>query len=147
MVSTVARNILAITGALILILLAGCSASKGESGAAGKGQVREAVAGQVTIVAERTERDGQQVFMITLDTHSVDLTRYDLARAAVLQDDRGNVFPAAAWVPSSDGGSHHMKGQLRFASPPTLANSQTRYLRLVIKDVGGVVSTLQWDLS
>ncbi|GEM_PF-5115031 len=146
-----ARNLLLVAVTLLLALLAGCSASSGQQSITPKGTtsglVRETVAGQVTIIAEHAERDGQLVFNVSLDTHSVDLTRYDLGRLAVLQDDRANEYPAAAWVPSSDGGNHHAGGQLRFASPSTFIDNQTKYIRLVIKEVGGVVSTLQWDLE
>lgn len=51
-------------------------------------------------------------FSIVLDTHSQDLSD-DIARSAVLVDDRGNEFKALAWDGAAPGG-HHRSGVLRF---------------------------------
>lgn len=51
-------------------------------------------------------------FSIVLDTHTQDLSD-DLARSAVLVDDRGNEFKALAWDGAAPGG-HHRSGVLKF---------------------------------
>ena len=51
-------------------------------------------------------------FAIVLNTHSQDLSD-DLAKSAVLVDDKGNVHNALAWEGAPPGG-HHRKGVLTF---------------------------------
>lgn len=51
-------------------------------------------------------------FSVVLDTHSQDLSD-DLAKTAVLLDDKGNEFKAVAWEGAAPGG-HHRKGILKF---------------------------------
>jgi hypothetical protein len=51
-------------------------------------------------------------FAVVLDTHTQELSD-DLARSALLVDDRGNEFKALAWEGAAPGG-HHRKGVLRF---------------------------------
>lgn len=87
------------------------------------------------------------VFDIVMDTHSVELDGYDLARLAVLRTDRGNELTPLAW--EAPKGGHHRTGTLSFegASARTeLAGAS--YLELVIRDVGGVPErTFHWDLA
>ena len=52
-------------------------------------------------------------FEVVLDTHSADLSD-DLARGALLVDDRGAEYRAAGWRGDPPGG-HHRKGTLDFA--------------------------------
>jgi hypothetical protein len=56
---------------------------------------------------------GSWAFKIVLDTHSADLSD-DLAKAAVLVDDRGAEHRPAGWQGAPPGG-HHREGTLAFA--------------------------------
>jgi hypothetical protein len=53
-------------------------------------------------------------FAVALDTHSQDLTD-DLAKGAVLVDDKGNEFKALGWEGAAPGG-HHRSGVLKFSA-------------------------------
>ena len=57
-------------------------------------------------------------FTVVFDTHSQDLSD-EVARIAVLLDDKGNEFKPLAWEGAAPGG-HHRQGVLKFApvSPP-----------------------------
>lgn len=60
-------------------------------------------------------------FAVVFDTHSQDLSD-DVARSAILLDDKGNEFKAVAWEGAAPGG-HHRAGVLKFnaVSPQPLA--------------------------
>ncbi len=51
-------------------------------------------------------------FAVVLDTHSQDISD-DLAKSAVLKDDKGNEFKAIGWEGAAPGG-HHRAGVLKF---------------------------------
>lgn len=51
-------------------------------------------------------------FSVVLDTHSQELSD-DLAKSAVLVDDKGNQYKAIAWDGAGPGG-HHRKGVVKF---------------------------------
>ncbi len=51
-------------------------------------------------------------FKIVFDTHSQDLSD-DVAKSAVMLDDKGNEFKAVAWEGAAPGG-HHRAGVLKF---------------------------------
>jgi len=55
---------------------------------------------------------GSWDFAVVLDTHSQDLSD-DLAKTAVLVDDRGKEFRPIGWEGAAPGG-HHRKGILKF---------------------------------
>lgn len=50
---------------------------------------------------------------LKLDTHSVDLTGYDLAARAILQGKDYRATPAEGWLPLNED-SHHRDGVLAF---------------------------------
>lgn len=76
---------------------------------------------------------------VKLDTHSVDLSRYDMTRMATLSglDDTVSV-PAAGWIGVQED-SHHREGYLAF---PGGSNGQweakEKIAELRLRDVGGV---------
>lgn len=90
-------------------------------------ETRTVTAGEVDIEIQPIQLDDQgAVFVIILDTHSVELSA-DLTRASLEVD--GVAWPVEAW--SGDGpGGHHREGELRFAS----AGSPTGTVRLVLPD-------------
>lgn len=84
-------------------------------------------------------------FQVAMDTHSVDLDAYDLAKLAVLRNDRGEAVEAASW--EAPRGGHHRKGVLTFAIPASFANG-ARFLELVVRDVAGVAARqFRWELG
>lgn len=66
------------------------------------------------------------MFEVVLDTHSADLSD-ELAKTAVLVDDRGSEHRPAAWKGDPPGG-HHRKGTLDFA--PVVPRPGTVELRV-----------------
>ncbi len=81
-------------------------------------------------------------FEISIDTH-IDSLDFDLTEISVLEDDDGNKYNPIKWEGSSPGG-HHRTGILSF---PKL-NGQTKYIKLVIKDVYGIPERVfVWNLE
>jgi len=81
------------------------------------------------------------VFTIRLNTHSVPLEQ-DLAAVSELRDDQGRTYKALRWEGSPPGG-HHRSGKLIF---PELAGP-VGALTLVIRDIGGIERTFEWQLK
>ncbi|MDO8750612.1 MAG: hypothetical protein Q7K03_05660 [Dehalococcoidia bacterium] len=84
---------------------------------------------------------------VKLDTHSVDLSRYNMTRLATLSglDDTASM-PAAGWVGIQED-SHHREGYLAF---PGGSNGQweakEKIAELRLKDVGGVAERVfHWE--
>lgn len=83
---------------------------------------------------------------VSLDTHSVDLSRYDMSSLASLSDGSGSQVQAAAWISLSDSG-HHRSGVIAFSG---MSNQdwagKYKTARFTIKDVAGVPErVLSWD--
>lgn len=79
---------------------------------------------------------------ITMDTHSVDLDKFDLATLAKLRLDGGDwVAASAVDVPK---GGHHREGTLRFA-PVGPSFGAARVIELEIRDVAVPVRVLRWE--
>ncbi|MDP2728623.1 MAG: hypothetical protein Q8P59_13925 [Dehalococcoidia bacterium] len=94
--------------------------------------------------ASTAQLDRYVALKLTLDTHSGDLTRYDLTKVSVLRDDKGKESLPAAWENISND-SHHREGILRF---PKGAERGSKYVELLIRDVGGAKErVLRWDLG
>ncbi|MBI2852879.1 MAG: hypothetical protein HYX84_07250 [Chloroflexi bacterium] len=102
--------------------------------------------GAVTISAELMGmRDSALVFRVTMDTHSVDLDRYDFKELAELRDDAGNQFQPITWDAAP--GGHHRQGTLTFPVPDTLTQGKARYVEVVIREVTDVRErVLRWEL-
>jgi len=84
---------------------------------------------KVTYLAQ-TERESK--FSVVLDTHSVNLERYDLKSLSVMRDDTGlTMAPTGA---ENKGSGHHREIILTFPRPST----ERKWLELVIKDIAGV---------
>ena len=108
-------------------------------------------AGGITVEAafQDARSQGQLVFQVKLDTHSVELGQYDLAKLALLRNDQGRSVLPRAWQAGSARG-HHISGTLAFAdqdpSGAPIIDSNTRYLDLVIREVGQVKErVLRWN--
>ena len=88
-------------------------------------------------------------FMVSLDTHSVDLSGVDIASRVVLRDGDGETLKPIAWHPLSED-SHHRSGLLLFPVSASQAApggaEQLQGARLVLTDVGGVRErVLTWN--
>lgn len=78
------------------------------------------------------------VFLVAMNTHSVDLSGYDLVKASELRVG-GKIYQALRWV-STSASSHHRSGALIF---PTVDRRQS--LELTIKTIAGIpVRTFRW---
>jgi len=81
---------------------------------------------------------------VAFDTHSGDLTQYNMTKLSALRDDKGKEVAPAAWLGTSND-SHHREGIIKF---PRGIEQGTKYLELVIKDVGVVKErVLRWDMG
>ncbi len=101
---------------------------------------------------KRFAPEKQVVFLVTLDTHSGDLTPFDMVRNSRLRAAAGGVIKEYAPVKweSTSNGSHHRSGALIF--PPSVdgtkvIGSAVTSLTLVIANLGGVpVRSFEWVL-
>lgn len=81
-------------------------------------------------------------FLITLDTHSVELNE-DLLQAVILTDDQGNSIQPIAWEGAPPGG-HHREGSLIFE--PTTSTPQ--WVELKIQNIGGIPErSFKWEFN
>lgn len=88
--------------------------------------------------ARRYEPDTHTVFLVAMNTHTVDLAGYDMVTVSALRAG-GRVHAPLRWVSTSDN-SHHRSGALIF---PKVAGGQD--LELVIRTVAGVPErTFRW---
>ena len=69
------------------------------------------------------------VFLVKMDTHSGDLSQYDLAAITLLRDGEGREFAPQAWEGWDESG-HHREGLLIFQRPPTTGGVQLTILGL-----------------
>lgn len=79
-------------------------------------------------------------FEVAINNHQVDLN-YDLAKIAVLTDDKGNKYLPVSW--SGKEGGHHSAGTLIFG--PVLKD--TKKIKFLIKDIEGVDRIFEWVLK
>ncbi|MEK7777603.1 MAG: hypothetical protein AAB303_03145 [Chloroflexota bacterium] len=95
--------------------------------------------GQVSTMPGGFNLEQHVLVHVKLDTHSVDLSRYDMTRLATLSglDDTASV-PAAGWVGVQEG-SHHREGFLAF---PGGSNGQweakEKIAKLRLNNIAGV---------
>lgn len=98
------------------------------------------VTAKVTLLTAKGNGDVR--FQLVLDTHSVNLDKYDLKSIVVLRDDAGQSY--APLAVEATGGGHHREATLVF---PKVARDAKR-LELLITDVAGIKErTFRWDLQ
>jgi hypothetical protein len=106
--------------------------------------------GQSDIVSS-LELDKNLAFAVVLNTHSVELSGYEVDKISYLRDEDGKGYPAlSGWLSAEDSG-HHRSGIIRFAKSDSSGNPilkpGAKYLGLVIKDLAGVAErTFRWKL-
>jgi hypothetical protein len=139
---------------LSVLVLSGCSSAATVSGqentpsgvnsssAKPSGAVQSSSGGSVTVKAKLLGHEGDSlVFEITMDTHSVDLDKYDLGELAVMRDDQGGQYNPIAW--QAPAGGHHRSGKLAFLHPDLTAKT----FELVIRNVAGIEErALRWQV-
>ena len=96
----------------------------------------------VKYLISKENADKQSVFQLSLDTHSVDLYKYDIEKVSYIQFDDQAPINGGVW--DFTGSAHHFKGFITFnESVP----EETKTLRLLIRDVAGVSErVLEWEL-
>src|SRR5574341_1227621 len=87
--------------------------------------------GSVNTDAAKYEPDSYAVFLVAMNTHSVDLSGYDLVKISQLRAG-GETHAALRWISTSDD-SHHRAGVLLF---PQVDPSQA--VELIITTIAGV---------
>jgi hypothetical protein len=85
--------------------------------------------GEVTVTAEFIESAGLLVFDVLVDTHSVDLSAFNVSSQVSLERDDGIVISAERV--ESSGSGHHQEFTLYF---PKVEGA----IRLVVRDLAGV---------
>jgi len=105
--------------------------------------------GQVEVVAVYLNPLGKsdnnlQSFELTLDTHSDNLSQYDLKDLSTIRVEDGPEIKASAWE-KPGGGGHHISGTITFDVPDL---STAKYLQLFVKNVGGAEERVfKWQLQ
>nr|BAL59422.1 hypothetical conserved protein [Candidatus Acetothermum autotrophicum] len=94
------------------------------------------------------EVNGKLVFKVALDTHTVDLSQFDLTKLAVLRTSEGvTVSEGFSWEPESESG-HHRKGVLKVADTlngAPLITRETKWLELELKEIGMPSRVFRWE--
>lgn len=128
-------------------------AQSSAGGPASNNRLQKSEGGSVTIEVtwENQQTSGNALeFAVVMDTHSVDLDRYDLSKLATLRNDNGQEVTATAWQ-GPPGGGHHRSGKLFFpasSAAKPLIDPDTKYLELTIRDIANVKErVLRWNLE
>jgi len=141
--------------ALLSLMLAACSISEQErvsSSPDAPGQLsspeQSNEGGQVTVTVTWRGPEAGPVFVIVMDTHSVDLDSYDLQELAVLRTGDGKELRPSGW--DAPKGGHHRKGNLTFPATTVdgspLIGPTTHALQLVLRDIAGIPERVfQWE--
>jgi hypothetical protein len=94
------------------------------------------------------ESAGKLIFKIALDTHTVDLSQFDLTKLAVLRTSEGvTISEGFIWEPESESG-HHRKGMLKAADTvggAPIITQETQWLELELKEVGMLSRVFRWE--
>jgi len=90
-----------------------------------------------------TAGSSEMSFEVRMNTHSVNLEAYDMAKLSTLRIDDGTELAALGWF-EPGGGGHHISGILKFTGAPSPA---AKLIRLIIREVGGVAErSFEWTL-
>lgn len=99
--------------------------------------VRDSGAGGVTVEATwlGSQENGRLAFKVTLDTHSVDLSAFDVVENILLRDGAGRELRASDWRDERRD-SHHRAGTVRFPALPP--GSDRSRVTLVVANLAGI---------
>lgn len=121
---------------LSLSLLAGTARAQSDSTEL-EPRVDEQAGVRVEVVPGSVADGEPVVFQVYLNTHSVDLG-FDFQEIAQLEVEGGKTYRPLGWEGSPPGG-HHRSGRLTF-----WPLRGTGYLKLTLKEVGGVDRVFEW---
>lgn len=106
-------------------------------------------ANPASALAGKVDPERNVVFVITLDAHAGDLSRYDFVKNVALRNDRGQQVAPLRWIATADG-SHHREGSLVFPKADRAGraiDAQAKALELLVRDLGGIAQRrLRWAL-
>lgn len=118
---------------LVILYLVGAANIAAGFAAEGLGAPQSQPGGGVTVkVTYLAQTEHEAKFSVVLDTHTVNLEKYDIQSLSVMRDDTGlTMGPIRV---ENKGSGHHREVVLTFARPST----ERKWLELVIKDIAGV---------
>lgn len=97
------------------------------------------------LTPQQLQPDGWLSFEVSLNTHSVSLSAYDLARLAVLKIPGKGEASDFVWEEEGTAQDHHRSGILKIKNDG-LVTSKTKSITLEIREIGGVpVRSFKWD--
>lgn len=105
-------------------------------------------AGGVTVAVQfdpKAVTNQTLTFNVALNTHSVELSQYDLARRSKITLDPGGILSDITWKPEGTGSGHHVSGTLLVKDPTGgLAGAKSVTLEITgLADPG--VRRFQWQ--
>lgn len=115
--------------------------TNGQVGESGLGE-RTSEAGSVTIVVSWLA-GAVPTAKVAMDTHSVDLDKFDLKALARIRLDGGAWVTPTAW--DAPPGGHHRSGSLAFGSLAPTAFDGAKVIELEIRDVASSSRLLRWE--
>lgn len=96
---------------------------------------------------KRYRPDENLVFFIWMNTHSGDLTLFDMRRISTLRTDQGREIEALRWEAISNN-PHHRSGVLIFPQVDSqgkrIVTAQSKYVELVFRGLVGVEWRFRW---
>lgn len=99
---------------------------------------------QVTFDPQSVGQSQTISFLVTMNTHSVELSAYDLTKLSRVILDQGATLGEVAWQPKGEGSGHHLEGTLTVQDPTGLART-ARKVALEIKGLPGPeVRLFEW---
>jgi len=107
---------------------------------------------QFEAIRRYQKEGGKYVFTVSLNTHVVKLSSYQMEKISFLRDDQGREYPAIGWEEGQSGmPSHHRTGVLVFPKVDARGNpiisDKAGFMEIVIKGLAGVQErTFRWDL-
>jgi len=95
------------------------------------------------------EKEKELVFEVMLNTHSVDLEKYDLSKISVLKTSDGiRIEDGIEWRIES-GSGHHITGLLKFplyVNNRPILSKDTDYITIIIRNLDNIPErTFQWE--
>ncbi len=90
---------------------------------------------------EKINFEKNYVFMISINTHSVNLDQFDFVKLVFLRTESGEEFPALAKADTFSGESHHKLGVVEFSKKiqnESIFSKNDKSFELIIKSVSGV---------
>jgi hypothetical protein len=120
-------------GTVVMVLILTGSAWR-DTVEARAGAKQSVPGGGVTVTVTPISKPGDDpTFLVTMDTHSVDLNVYEFEEIVRLRDGQGGELAPTA-VKDAQGGGHHRRATLQF----TWSESKPKSLEVVVKGVAGV---------